>query len=182
MGFNNASARGLPRGIIFSGPTPDESYSTFAGGSNGQTTLLPFFDAILGITHTENPKSITAPIMAEMRKYMPAPHVRFLEYISTLPNFRDFILAEESGEEVEELRVAYNAAVSALRALRDRHVRLVGRFVVVPAGRARSAVAATAGSAKGDGDDDGSGLKGSGGAEVIGFLKGMRGETEGALL
>ena len=96
-----------------------------------------------------------------------------------------------------ELREAYNEAVLAVKALRDRHVVLVGRYVVVPAGRAAGAsIASTKNAAalaeqnleKGgeqgtkDGDREESEIKGSGGSDLVGFLKGMRDETEDSLL
>ena len=45
-----------------------------AGGSAAQSSLMPFLDHILGITHKSN-------LPKEMRKYMPGPHRRFLEVV-----------------------------------------------------------------------------------------------------
>lgn len=93
---------------------------------------------------------------------------------------------EQATEKQMALARAYNDAISALTVLRDRHVVLVGRFIVIPARKAAAATAAAAFSAAREGidkvDERGGGVKGSAGTEVIGFLKGMRAETEGCLL
>lgn len=59
-----------------------------------------------------------------MRSYMPGSHRRFLQYLSRTANIREYALSPSTENTVLE---AYNAAVSALAAFRDRHIQIVTR-------------------------------------------------------
>lgn len=72
----------------------------------------------------------------EMRKYMPGPHARFLNDVASVANIRDFV---ESANH-NEARLAYDACLAMLSNLRDKHIAIVTRYIVTPsrAVRARS--------------------------------------------
>ena len=74
----------------------------YRGGSNGQSSLLQFFDAILGVKHDRS-----AGFSTEMRKYMPGPHSRFLYDIESIANIRDYV---DSHQNNVALLNAYNDA------------------------------------------------------------------------
>ena len=42
---------GLPSGVVFDTGKGDEPYRQYGGGSNAQSTLIQFFDAVLGVEH-----------------------------------------------------------------------------------------------------------------------------------
>ncbi|KAJ1554589.1 hypothetical protein HK405_004624 [Cladochytrium tenue] len=85
---------------------------------------------------------------------------------------------------------AYNGCVAAVKGFRDAHVRMVSRYIVSQSGRAAAAAAAapragqhdprpqTGGSGTGSGDSGA--LRGTGGTDLIPFLKQTRDETAAA--
>jgi indoleamine 2,3-dioxygenase len=110
-----------------------------------------------------------------MRKYMPAGHRRFLEHIESVANIREYVQKSASGEEVT---AAYNLAVARLGGLRDIHLRIVARYIISPSRKPSStanaglnlAVASTKQKSL-------EGLPGTGGTELMPFLKQVRDET-----
>jgi indoleamine 2,3-dioxygenase len=110
-----------------------------------------------------------------MRKYMPGPHRRFLEDLTTRSNVRSFIL---SSEENSPERQAYNAAVNELKNFRDTHIQMVTRYIVLaakkpaPAQDADKVNLATV-SAQGK-DGQNYTLAGTGGTDLMPFLKQTR--------
>ena len=67
----------LKDGVIYQGVTSERQQ--FYGGSAAQSSLLPFLDISLGVSH-ENSKS--KDFLLAMRDYMPRLHREFLTYIS----------------------------------------------------------------------------------------------------
>jgi indoleamine 2,3-dioxygenase len=122
--------------------------------------------------------------------------------VQAVANIRDYV--ERHRADNRPLCVAYDACLAMLRALRDKHIAIVTRYIVIPSrevrARSRSPEAARrrpgvnlarpqkqgpAGIAFGTqevGDKDGKkagsgGLKGTGGTALIQFLKQARDET-----
>ncbi|KAJ1548951.1 hypothetical protein HK405_012435 [Cladochytrium tenue] len=85
---------------------------------------------------------------------------------------------------------AYNACVAAVKGFRDAHVRMVSRYIVSQSGRAAAAAAATPRAGQhdprpqtggsGTGSGDSGALRGTGGTDLIPFLKQTRDETAAA--
>ncbi|KAK4133924.1 Indoleamine 2,3-dioxygenase [Trichocladium antarcticum] len=216
-GSKNMADAGLPDGVIYEDGSGNETYRQYAGGSNAQSSLIQFFDIVLGIQHrptgekpsqaqeTEREGRPPAPkhnFIMEMRQYMPGPHARFLDHVQTVANIRDFV---EQNKHDRPLSVAYDACLAMLRALRDKHIAIVTRYIVLPSrevrARSRSPAAtrrklnlATAASrpqpqgiaydARGAAAEQeaaaakkGGNLKGTGGTALIAFLKQARDET-----
>lgn len=118
-----------------------------------------------------------------MREYMPGGHRRFLQNIESITNIREYVQTPASGEDIT---AAYNLAVAQLRNLRDIHIRIVTRYIIGPSRKPSQA------------GNNGVGvnlaiastnrklakvLSGTGGTELMPFLKQSRDETtETALL
>lgn len=214
-GSKNMADAGLPNGVVYEDGSGNEPFRQYAGGSNAQSSLIQFFDVVLGIQHrptgekrhpgAESDRQGHAPppkhnFIMEMRRYMPGPHARFLSDVQAVANIRDFV---ESHRSNRPLCLAYDACLSMLSALRDKHIAIVTRYIVLPSRevRARSrsrspeatrrkvnlatasrqpqgiAYDARAAAAKPDGDNKQSNLKGTGGTALISFLKQARDET-----
>ncbi|KAF1832441.1 indoleamine 2,3-dioxygenase beta type [Decorospora gaudefroyi] len=123
-GSMNMAAAGLPNGVFYDEGNGKGSWRQYRGGSNGQSSLLQFFDAVLSVDHSRG-----GGFHAEMRGYMPGPHARFLDDVEAIANIRSYV---DSHRDNTELLAAFNNAVAALSGFRDKHIALVTRYIVIP--------------------------------------------------
>jgi len=163
-------------------PTPASGAG--AGASTANTTVQ---------THTQPPK---VPFLTRMRTYMPRHHRNFLRHLGAAPRPLR-VAVERMGDTA--LTEAYNAAVDALRRFRDAHLRIVALYIVGPSHRIAPTFAAPAtaaaevctgqlGIGNGIGTGTGTGgtaavpglLRGTGGTDMVRFLKGVRDRTSEA--
>lgn len=198
-GSKNMADAGLPNGVIFDDGTGTSKHVQYAGGSNAQSSLIQFFDIVLGIEH--RPTGVTrdhtsdldssalktgAPsqsFIAEMRRYMPGPHRRFLQRVTEVANIRDYV---ESRPANKALSTSYDACLAMLRVFRDKHIQMVSRYIILKSreSRSHSRSARSPASpqkmdlARGSRAPDGKkNLRGTGGTALIPFLKQARDET-----
>ena len=202
-GSKNMAEAGLPRGVIYDDGTGNEEYRQYSGGSNAQSSLIQFFDIMLGVVHRptgHGAREISAvsavsatarsldhnarlDFLKEMRFYMPGPHRRFLEDVSKIANIRQFVEGRSSDI---YLRAAFNDCLAMLRSLRDRHMRIVSRYIVKKSKDTRPHIQgngavnlASLATAKGGKKPKSVDLKGTGGTGLIPFLLQVRNETGG---
>lgn len=198
-GSKNMADAGLPNGVIYEDGTGTETYSQYGGGSNAQSSLIQFFDIVLGVEHrptgdkrtesSESERKGTSPpsrhnFIQDMRSYMPGPHRRFLEHVSNIANIREYV---ESHRHERALTIAYDACLAMLRSLRDTHIQMVSRYIIVKSRESRSLSSITTGASKinlatpatrpGSSQLRGKSLRGTGGTALIPFLKQARDET-----
>lgn len=206
-GSKNMADAGLPNGVIFDdgGPMNKQRYVQFSGGSNAQSSLIQFFDLVLSVEHrptgqkkdfdvkTEErkPKAPEPNFIHDMRKYMPGPHGRFLQRVAEIANIREFVQQHSYDR---ELTVAFDACLAMLSALRDKHIQLVSRYIIVKSHQAKKDASANKDNTKnakkvnlahrpktesnGKADDkEKQSLKGTGGSSLIPFLRQARDET-----
>jgi len=197
-GSKNMAEAGLPYGVMYDDGSGYSEYVQYSGPSNAQSSLIQFFDIILGIEHRPtgekpNPASESeregrgaAPkhnFIRDMRRYMPGPHARFLDHVSSVANIRDFV--EDRRDTDQPLSIAYDACLAMLRAFRDIHIAIVTRYIVLPSreNRARSrsrspeAVRTQQNLATASRHEKYKKVKGTGGTALIPFLKQARDET-----
>ncbi|KAE8445643.1 hypothetical protein EG329_012940 [Mollisiaceae sp. DMI_Dod_QoI] len=201
-GSKNMEEAGLPNGVLYEDGSGKEEFKQYSGGSNAQSSIIQFFDIILGIEHrptgekkdasSESELEGTAPpakhnFLLEMRKYMPGPHRRFLEDVTRVANIRDYV---ETHRNNSELTLAYDACLAMLRELRSKHINIVSRYIVLKSresrsqSRSKSPVVerrkmdlATASRQNKHDPASKKGFKGTGGTALIPFLKQARDET-----
>lgn len=203
-GSKNMADAGLPNGVIYEDGSGTEEFRQYGGGSNAQSSLIQFFDIVLGVEHrptgkrrtdtSESDLEGTAPpsrhnFIQDMRSYMPGPHRRFLEHVSNVANIREYV---ESHRSDPSLTIAYDACLAMLRSLRDKHIQMVSRYIIVKSRESRSHsrslspraapprmnLANTTNRHPSDGSSPGSRkLRGTGGTALIPFLKQARDET-----
>lgn len=194
---------GLPNGVWLDDGISAKNYRQFAGISNAQSSLIQFFDGVLGVEHrptgikpgAEPQATALVPsdgsvarhgFIHEMRTYMPGPHRRFLEHIDRVANIRSFVTARRSNL---TLCAAYDSCLEELRRLRDLHFQIVYRYVIAESRRvqtgAESATDLTLtpkllklGKTKSKASEQASNQhRGTGGTELVPFLKQARDET-----
>lgn len=217
-GSKNMQEAGLPRGVRYNDGSKSATWRQYSGGSNAQSSLIQFFDIALGIEHrptgekrSETSESEAEPgaapqprhnFIQEMREYMPGPHRKFLQAVENVANIREYV---ESHRSNVQLCIAYDACLAMLRALRDKHIQMVSRYIIVKSRESRSLSRSRNSSAfsattrgmgiasinhdASDGskeetarDDKGRGtggkrLRGTGGTALIPFLRQARDET-----
>lgn len=173
-GSMNMEAAGLANGVFYDEGEGKGSWRKYRGGSNGQSSLLQFFDAVLSVSHTR-----CGGFHEEMRRYMPGPHGRFLDDIEAIANIRDYV---ESHQDDVALTTAFNQAVKALSVFRDAHIALVTRYIIIPSrmpkpenGVIRKDIASA--STKTALEAQTQELRGTGGTKLIPFLRTSRDET-----
>ena len=145
----------------FVGVEADKTFIDLGGPSAGQSTLVHALDIFLSIDHDPEPGQVdfNQTFMTRMKAYMPSLHRRFLNHlIAHEPTIR-FLALEDLQRGDVGLIEAYNACVVAMRRLRDGHMKTVHSHIIAPAKRV-----------KGE-------LRGTGGTELVGFLKMTRQTT-----
>ena len=149
-GSKNMKDAGLPNGVLYDDGR-HQTWRKYGGGSAAQSSLIQFFDIALGVEHrptgvkmNDSSESEADPGMSQkirhsfihdMRQYMPGAHRRFLQAIEGVANIRDFV---EDNRHDRQLTVAYDACLAMLRSLRDKHITIVSRYIIVKSREARS--------------------------------------------
>ncbi|KAI1482984.1 Indoleamine 2,3-dioxygenase [Daldinia eschscholtzii] len=197
-GSKNMAEAGLPRGVMYDDGSGKSEYVQYSGPSNAQSSLIQFFDIILGVEHrptgekpdpsseSEREGRSRAPkhnFIQDMRRYMPGPHARFLNDVGAVANIREFVESRAASD--RPLSIAYDACLSMLRAFRDIHIAIVTRYIVLPSreNRARSrsrspeAIRNRVNLATASKNEAHKKVKGTGGTALIPFLKQARDET-----
>lgn len=182
--FRGADSDLRKRPWVFEGieefPGLEEWTKELSGPSAGQSPLIHALDIFLGVDafthgHGSSPPKNEKTFLARMQTYMSRHHRAFLTHLSSNPRpLRALVLASEDTNLME----AYNCAVRALKEFRDAHMVIVGVYIVGPA-RAAAKVAAAAAAATEEGKKA---LKGTGGTDLVKFLREVRDRTAGAVM
>ncbi|KAF8990326.1 Indoleamine 2,3-dioxygenase [Cyathus striatus] len=167
--FEGSDSRGPSGpGWIYEG-IENSSELDLSGPSAGQSSVMHALDVFLDIDHKLHQKRNPKPsaenkradrgFMERMRRYMPGKHREYLSYLSAHPRS-----VRELAKSIPALREPYDAAVMALKRLRDSHIRIA----CLPHSSSR-------GSGNGP-------VRGTGGNELSVLLKAGRDATRRAIL
>ncbi|CUM63238.1 uncharacterized protein PRCAT00000809001 [Priceomyces carsonii] len=186
-GWKNMADFGLDKdGVIYGTETIPRSY---AGGSNGQSSLIQFLDILLDVNHYstgERPLPHQLRTLAEgskssfpeeMRSYMPGPHRKFLERLEEISNIREYVLAHK--DTCSEMTLSYDACLAMMKLFRDKHIQIVTRYIVLQAkqstrmGSTSTLRSGLAKHRKNSMEEE----RGTGGTALLPFLKQCRDET-----
>lgn len=177
-GSQNMAAAGLPRGVFYDEGDGRGEWRQLRGGSNGQSSLIQFFDVILGVEHNGHGAKTHASFHEEVREYMPGPHRRFLVQMARMGSIRELAMVAPQTAAQERLRDAYTAATTALTAFRQKHIAIVTRYIIIPSKQpppgkqSRQNLASSCSTSKSDEQ-----LTGTGGTALVPFLRKARDET-----
>ncbi|RMX57483.1 hypothetical protein pdam_00020974 [Pocillopora damicornis] len=99
--------------------------------------------------------------LERMCYYMPPKHRAFIEAVAKGPSIRNYVFA--SGD--PDLTREYDLCVGKLTDFRNVHLQVVARYIVIPSNRGK------------DTKQKGKALIGTGGSDLMSFLKQIRNET-----
>lgn len=192
-GWKGMEANGLPNGVYYGDETEARKY---AGGSNGQSSLIQALDIMLNVEHkatgervppspmansTNSASSASAcPAKAQcpFKQGNESRNAYLMEMRQYMPReHREFLSMLEkhsitrqyvkSHESNKELVEAYDNCIKELRDFRTRHIQVVMRYISLQSRKANTGV----GLAQSKGD------VGTGGTELMPFLKQTRDEV-----
>ncbi|KAF8635082.1 hypothetical protein AX15_000566 [Amanita polypyramis BW_CC] len=182
---------GLDDGVDEERDEPVYQPEELSGPSAGQSSIVHALDIFLGVdkwSHAVSSSSSTGTdtggpptdkskptFLTRMQRYMPRHHRHFLQHLSANPRpLRHLITSSSSSSGSHpELVEAYNGVVGALKEFRDAHMVAVALYILGPARRAKE-------SGGGGGGGGGEDVRGTGGTDVVRFLKSVRDETGAA--
>jgi indoleamine 2,3-dioxygenase len=173
-GWERGSSR-HPHGVIFRGCYHDEPQFLY-GGSAAQSALVQLLDSFFGVQHE-------APYLLHMRLHMPAEHRHLVNDVAALavsaaprhfvaslrarspPALAALAAAESSlsllSESAQRVLVLWDRCITTLREFRSEHLKIATLYIVQQAHKETTA-----------------GLKGTGGTELVPFLRKARDETQ----
>jgi indoleamine 2,3-dioxygenase len=190
--FEGSDAKGPGEpGWIYEG-VQSEGRLDLSGPSAGQSSVMHALDIFLDVDHKLRQRRYPAPtpenrradhgFMERMRRYMPGKHQEYLAHLSTRSRS-----VRELAQTIPTLREPYDLAVTALKQLRDHHIRIACLYVVTmsrstpgarggcPASVMIDRLNAARASGKGP-------VRGTGGNELSVLLKAGRDATRRAIL
>ncbi|KAJ8107987.1 hypothetical protein ONZ43_g6561 [Nemania bipapillata] len=199
-GTKNMAAAGLPNGVFYDEGNGVGEWRHLRGGSNGQSSLIQFYDLVLGVDHASankhgTRKGSSAPAktapgelsfyeeVSLVRLYMPGPHQEFLRRVSQMDKIKDFVHSAPASPAQQRLRQSYQDATKALGDFRQAHMQMVTRYVIVPSRKPAPSLSSEVNLATASLQSDKSAAKdltGTGGTDLIPFLRAARDDTYGA--
>jgi len=179
----------MPNGLLYEGVSSTPFF--FYGGSAAQSALLPFLDITFGISH-EGSKS--HEFLMAMRDYMLKSHREYLIHLKEIANLREFVLEQVdsitelerkgtgnlSKEEatlygdISSLQQQYDECVANLTAFRTSHISIVAEYVMA---QQKLDPNQKVNALKG-GIEQSAGGKGTGGTDLMTFLKPIRDDCQ----
>ena len=189
----------MPNGVIYDGVYNNEPQK-YSGGSAAQSTLFPVLDGIFGVSHDAIPGPNS--FLKEMQRfYMPHEHSNFILYllnhrkkisILTFIAAVDNIGITTSSSFVHTFSIfkkRYNFCIQELTNFRSEHINVVASYIISQAAKVRK-LAANEKHGEHDADSNGgstnkkrklheaAGGKGTGGSDLMNFLKPIRDNTK----
>jgi indoleamine 2,3-dioxygenase len=156
-------------------PKPNGKIGTWrkhAGASAGQSPLIHTIDVALGINHIpvktcpisgatgtnhidNNEIILNSNPMEEMRESLPASFQEYIRDLAEAPSIRNYCLKQKNTLLAQE----FNRACDMMKIFRDLHLQLVSHYIIAQRKGTDAAI-------------------GTGGTDLIPFLKQVRQETE----
>ena len=175
-GSKNMASAGLPNGVFYDEGDGNGEWRQYRGGSNGQSSIIQFFDVVLGVDHDGHGGNNHSSYHSEIREYMPGPHRRFLVHAERLGSIRKLAMVPPVTDAQRRLQGAYTAVTTSLSRFRQKHIAIVTKYIILPSKKpwhgTRLNLASS--SSQSNGEEN---LTGTGGTMLMPFLKQARDET-----
>ncbi len=112
-----------PDGLVYEGVRKHAGRpQAFRGQTGSQSSIVPTMDALLGVTHAEDPLRM---FLDELHAYRPPRHRKFIEDVRAVARLRE--LCERQGG--SSLKAAYNDILMAVARFRTRHLEYAANYI-----------------------------------------------------
>ncbi len=127
-GWKNHPA--LPKGLKYEGVQAYSEPQKFRGETGAQSSIVPALDAVLGVSHQNDP---LREYLNEMRQYMPPAHNAFVKHLESGPSIRQYVCetcaASCDPKIATPLKETYNACVKLVEMFRDKHLEYAASYI-----------------------------------------------------
>jgi indoleamine 2,3-dioxygenase len=178
-------------------PVPERNFVPLKyrlyGASAGQSPLIHALDNLFGIQHEEAPSghsirgvnSGKKSYFQELLGYMIQEHRNFVEWMGSWPKSLKQYITETGGEEGQEnnreLKEAFNANIEELENFRRIHFQIVYKYIMQPALRQGAGEGGGVSTTINEGPSP-MHFKGTGGTELVTFLKHVKKDVSNAFI
>jgi indoleamine 2,3-dioxygenase len=115
----------LPQGIVYEGVAEYAGKpQQFRGETGAQSSIIPALDALLGVSHRDDP---LRDYLMEMRDYMPPAHRGFIEQLEARPSVRQYVATHASSH--APTCDAYNRCVRLVEQFRAKHLEYAATYI-----------------------------------------------------
>lgn len=120
-GWKDNPALGV--GLIYDGVEETGGQpQAFRGQTGSQSSIVPTIDALLGVSHADDP---LRSYLDELHIYRPPAHRAFIDKVRAVSHVRDFIARAGNPSLCE----AYNANINSLARFRTRHLEYAASYI-----------------------------------------------------
>jgi len=113
----------LPHGVVYEGVEAlGDRPLALRGETGAQSALIPTVDALLRVSHAEDPLRV---YLREMRDYMPTGHQEFLEAVESGPDVRAYVCESDT----PSLTEVYDGCLHWLEQFRSLHLEYAARYI-----------------------------------------------------
>jgi len=99
----------------------------FRGETGAQSSIIPTLDALLSVTHKDDPLK---EYLMEMRHYMPKGHRELMEQIESYPCIKDYVVRRPGIKEPNNnLENAYNRCIQIMNDFRTTHMEFAATYI-----------------------------------------------------
>ena len=152
-GSKNMADAGLPNGVYFDTGSSQDQYVRFGGGSNAQSSLIQFFDIVLGVSIDQQGQrllrgmkslKVTLSLVLHRPGTISFTTCETICLALTVDSWSTFPLSRisESTWKRMEIQIAHSLSrtmhVWQCYGIRDIHIRMVSRFIVIKSRESRS--------------------------------------------
>lgn len=113
----------LPDGLVYEGVEKfGGKGQSFRGQTGSQSSIVPVMDALLGISHENDP---LREYLDELHAYRPPKHRQFIEEVGRRSRLRDFVGASQD----KKMIGLYNDIVTQVHQFRSRHLEYAASYI-----------------------------------------------------
>lgn len=111
----------LPDGVLYEGVF-DGKRQSFRGQTGSQSSIVPTMDALMGISHENDP---LREYLDELHAYRPPKHRKLIEEVAATSQVRAFVTAANDAA----ITLLYNKIVDHVQKFRTRHLEYAAQYI-----------------------------------------------------